>query len=315
MTLTELRYIVAVARERHFGRAAEACFVSQPTLSVAVRKLEDELGVILFERRQNEVSITPIGERIIQQAQQVLEEAETIRQIALAGKDQLRGPMRLGVIYTIGPYLLPHLIPLLNKRAPDLTLVIEESFTSNLRESLRRGALDTIIISLPFEAPGIITQPLYDEPFVLALPSKHPWSRTKAIRVEQLANETLLLLSAGNCFRDQVMEVCPACAYAGALESPIQKTLEGSSIETIRQMVASGAGITVLPCTAQSSRNDLKGLLTVRPFAGPAPYRRVALAYRRTFPRPRAIELLRQAVHDCHLDCVQKLEMEHTKSH
>lgn len=314
MTLTELRYIVAVARERHFGRAAEACFVSQPTLSVAVRKLEDELDVVLFERRKNEVSITPIGERIVEQAQQVLEEAETIKQVAQEGKDQLKGPVRLGVIYTIGPYLLPHLIPLLNRRAPDMTLVIEESFTANLREALRRGELDMIIVSLPFEAPGIVMQPLYDEPFVLALPSGHPWGKTKAINAEQLADETLLLLSAGNCFRDQVIDVCPACAHAGALDSPIQKTLEGSSIETIRQMVASGAGITVLPCTAQSDRNDLKDLLTIRPFTAPAPYRRVALGHRRTFPRPQVVDVLRQAVHDCPLKCVRKLEVDYPES-
>ena len=151
MTLTELRYIVAVARHLHFGKAAEACFVSQPTLSVAVKKLEEELGVTLFERGMSEIKPTPVGQRVIQQAQRVLEQAEVIKQISKEGKEQLNDPLRIGIIYTIGPYLLPHLIPLLNQMAPDMPLIIREDFTENLRIALKSGEIDVAILSLPFD--------------------------------------------------------------------------------------------------------------------------------------------------------------------
>jgi len=160
MTLTELRYIVAVARERHFGRAAEACFVSQPTLSVAVKKLEEELGVALFERGPGEVSVTPPGQRIVEQAQRVLEEASRIKEIAAAGRDPLAGTLRLGAIYTIGPYLLPKLIPILRKNAPSMQLLIQENFTHRLAESLKNGEVDAILIALPFDEPGIVAEAL-----------------------------------------------------------------------------------------------------------------------------------------------------------
>ncbi|MEX2517305.1 MAG: LysR substrate-binding domain-containing protein [Gammaproteobacteria bacterium] len=308
MTLTELRYIAAVARELHFGHAAESCHVSQPTLSVAIKKLEEELGVKLFERRQHDVSITPIGERVIAQARVVLEEAETIKHIAREGLDDLKGQLRLGVIYTIGPYLLPKLIPLLHKRAPELTLLIEEHFTEQLSEKLRSGELDLIIVSLPFSVTSLETQPLYREPFVVTLPSKHPLTRHKAIQANQLNNETLLLLRAGNCFREQVMDVCPNCVrHSTSAGGEIQRTLESSSIETIRHMVGSGAGVTVLPCTSASNGNNLEGLLEFRPFAEPQPYRDVTLAYRKTFPRMRLIELIAAAVADCKLPGVTSL--------
>ena len=303
MTLTELRYIVAVARERHFGRAAEACFVSQPTLSVAVKKLEDELGVALFERRANDVAVTSQGERIVEQAQRILEEVESLRQIAAAGRDPLAAPLRLGAIYTIGPYLLPFLIPALRKRAPKMPLQIEENFTAVLSERLRHGELDAIVISLPFEEPGILTLPLYDEPFVVALPADHPWTRKKSIKATDLPQDNLLLLGSGHCFRDQVLKVCPALNRSAA--GSMQRTLEGSSLETIRHMVASGAGITVLPCSSVATAAPERRLLTIRPFASPAPSRRVALAWRKSFPRPQAIETLRQALADSRLDCVE----------
>jgi LysR family transcriptional regulator, hydrogen peroxide-inducible genes activator len=307
MTLTELRYIVAVARERHFGRAAESCHVSQPTLSVAIKKLEDELGVKLFERRQHDVSITPIGERVIAQARIALEEADTIRHIAQEGRDDLKGQLRLGVIYTIGPYLLPSLIPLLHERAPELKLLIEEHFTDRLSEKLRGGELDVIIVSHPFSVPGLETRPIYREPFLVALPRKHPLTRKSRIAAEDLREETLLLLSAGNCFREQVIAACPGCIGSRITDGGIQKTLESSSIETIRHMVGSGAGVTVLPCTSAQNGGDLKGLLEFRPFASPEPYREIVLAYRKTFPRTRAIDLVEQAIRDCRLDCVQMI--------
>ena len=308
MTLTELRYIVAVARERHFGRAAESCFVSQPTLSIAIRKLEEELGVTLFERGANEISVTPIGDQIVEQASRVLEESALIKHIAQQGKDQLNSPLRLGAIFTIGPYLLPHLIPLLHKRAPHMPLLIQESFTTRLSEQLKQGELDVIIISLPFEESGIVTQPLYDEPFQAVAPAKHAWVKRKTIPADDLATETLLLLGAGHCFRDQVMKVCPALNRFSASPGSMQQTLEGSSLETIRHMVASGAGVTVLPCSAIGASKQENKLLVFRPFSKPIPTRRVALAWRKRFPRPEAVEVVRLAVLACDLPCVTKLD-------
>ncbi|MEO6697375.1 MAG: hydrogen peroxide-inducible genes activator [Gammaproteobacteria bacterium] len=307
MTLTELRYIVAVARERHFGRAAQACFVSQPALSVAIRKLEDELGVALFERGTNEVTLTAVGERIVTQAQRVLEQTAAIKELAQQGKDPLAGPLRLGVIYTVGPYLLPHLIPLLHKRAPRMPLLIEENYTARLSELLREGALDVIIISLPFDEPGVVTQAIYDEPFKVVLPSSHRWKKMKEIKAKELAKENLLLLGAGHCFRDQVLKACPELNRSSAVGS-LQRTLEGGSLETIRHMVASGAGITVLPCTSVLSHQAENKLLAVRPFADPVPKRRIALAWRNSFPRPQAIAALREALHACPLSCVNFLD-------
>jgi len=310
MTLTEFRYIVALARERHFGRAAEACFVSQPTLSVGIRKLEEELGIAIFERSANDVSVTPVGEQIVEQASRVLEETAAIKMLAQQGKDPLSGPLRLGAIYTIGPYLLPHLIPVLHKKAPNMPLLIEENFTARLSEQLKQGTLDAIIISLPFEEPGIVTQALYDEPFEVVLPAGHAWCNKKSIKADDLAQESLLLLGAGHCFRDQVMQVCPALNRFSATASSIQKTLEGSSLETIRHMVASGAGITVLPCTAVGSSRKESSLLAFRPFSKPVPVRRVALAWRKSFPRPKALEVLRKAVLSCDLPCGKMLDLE-----
>ena len=310
MTLTELRYIVAVARELHFGRAAEACHVSQPTLSVAIKKLEDELGVKLFERRQHDVSITPIGQRVVEQARIVLEESETIRHLAQEGRDDLKGQLRLGIIYTIGPYLLPKLIPQVHKQAPELKLLIEEHFTEQLTEKLRAGELDVIVISLPYSVPGVVTRPVYREPFVVAMPSDHPLVRKKNIQAQDLTDDTLLLLSAGNCFREQVVNVCPGCVGSYSGENSIQKTLEGSSIETIRHMVGSGAGVTVLPCTSAANGDNLQGLLEFRPFTEPVPYRDVAIAYRKTYPRTRAIDLVAGAIRNTALPCVTTLQGE-----
>jgi LysR family hydrogen peroxide-inducible transcriptional activator len=301
MTLTELRYIVAVAKELHFGRAAAACFVSQPTLSVAIKKLEDELDTIIFERHQHEVTITPIGEQIIRQAQLVLEQAKTIKLIAEEGKDPLKGKLRMGVIYTVGPYLLPKLIPSLTRRAPDLTLLIDEDFTANLAEKLRQGELDVIIVSTPFEVQGVVTEILYKEPFMVALPKDHPLTKKKSIKADDLINETLLLLKTGNCFRDQVMEVCPACKSDTFSRDKIQKTLEGSSLETIRQMVAAGSGVTVLPSSSIMEKQGVDQLLEYRPFARPVPEREVALAYRQTYPRKKLIEIMIAAIRDCDL--------------
>ncbi|NMG65277.1 LysR family transcriptional regulator [Azoarcus indigens] len=303
MTLTDLRYLVALAHERHFGRAAEKCHVSQPTLSVAIKKVEDELGIQLFERSAAEVKITETGRRIVAQAEKVLMEAGQIQEIAAAGKDPLAGPLRVGVIYTIGPYLLPRLIPRVHQLAPRMPLIIQENYTTRLAEALKRGELDVIIISLPFEEAGIVAQPVYDEPFRVLIPAEHPWKNSESIDPDQLANDQLLLLGAGNCFRDQVLEVCPHCRNVGGL----QRTLEGSSLETIRHMVATGLGVTVLPSSAADEMTLQNQLVAVRPFAEPQPVRRVALAWRVTYPRSGAIDILRTAILESELPGVRPL--------
>ncbi|MEZ5649232.1 MAG: LysR substrate-binding domain-containing protein [Burkholderiaceae bacterium] len=297
MTLTELKYIVAVARERHFGRAAEACFVSQPTLSVAIKKLEEELQIQIFERGGSEIGITPIGQSVVEQAQRVLEEASAIREIAQQGKDPLAGPLRVGVIYTIGPYLLPALIPRMIADAPSMPLILQEDFTVKLLELLRQGEIDVAILADPFSDAGLVTQPLYDEPFVVALPRAHKWATREQVSSLDIKEETMLLLGTGHCFRDHVLEVCPELSRFSQASAGIQKTFEGSSLETIRHMVASGIGITVLPSMAVPRAGlSADGLLRYVPFESPGPYRRVMLAWRKSFARLPAIEALRQAV-------------------
>ena len=314
MTLTELKYIVAVARERHFGRAAEACFVSQPTLSVAIKKLEDELNVQIFERGTSEVSVTPIGEQIVTQAQRVLEQTLAIKEIAKQGKDPLVGPLRLGVIYTIGPYLLPTLVKQMIKRVPQMPLMLQENYTLKLIELLKQGEIDVAIMALPFPETGLMLRPLYDEPFVVALPSGHAWESRNKIDPGDLKQETMLLLGSGHCFRDHVLGVCPELMRFSQNADGIQKTFEGSSLETIRHMVASGVGITVLP---RMSVSEVKphapgidsGLLSYVPFDEPVPDRRVVLAWRKSFTRMPAIDAISEAIANCDLPGVRKLDM------
>ncbi len=309
MTLTELRYIVAVARERHFGRAALACFVSQPTLSVGIKKIEAELGITIFERGSNEISLTPVGAQIAEQAERTLDEADTIRTIAQESGDPLGHPLRLGAIFTIGPYLLPLMLPLLRASAPNMQLLIQENYTATLREQLKQGKLDIAILSLPFEESGMEILPLYDEPFQVAMPAGHAWEAREAIPPEDLGQEPVLLLGAGNCFRDQVLQVCPNLAR-GTSPNGMQQTLEGSSLETIRYMVASGVGMTILPCTAAHASTDANSMLRFRPFIAPQPKRRVALVWRKTFTRPQAVEVIRQAILQSVPGCVKKIKTE-----
>ena len=305
MTLTELRYIVAVARERHFGRAAEACFVSQPTLSVAIKKLEDELDCKLFERGGNEVSVTPLGEEIVRQAQQVIEQAQGIKEIAKRGKDPLSGPLRVGVIYTIGPYLLPDLVRQAIELTPQMPLMLQENFTSKLLDMLRTGELDCAILAEPFPDTGLAVAPLYDEPFMVAVPKNHPLARRKSIPAEELKQETMLLLGTGHCFRDHVLEVCPEYARFSSDAEGIRKSFEGSSLETIKYMVASGMGITVVPQLSVPA--EPQPHLAFVPFAPPVPTRRVVLAWRRSFTRYEAIAALRNAIYACPLPGVTRL--------
>jgi LysR family hydrogen peroxide-inducible transcriptional activator len=307
MTLTELRYIVALARERHFGRAAETCHTSQPTVSVAIRKLEQELGVRLFERRASEVSPTSIGERVIAQAQRVLEQAAEIREIARVGCDPLSGPLRLAAIYTIGPYLLPTLVRQLQRDVPQMSLLLNENFTVRLLEMLKNGEIDAAILALPLPEVGLAIAPLYDEPFVVAVPRGHAWARRKAVAVQDLAGQTNLLLGSGHCFRDQVLDACPELDRASSVEG-MQKPVEGSSLETIRQMVASGIGVAVLPGTSVPERTRRDSLITYVPFRRPVPDRRVVLAWRKSFTRTPAVEALCSAVLRCSLPGAHKIE-------
>lgn len=296
MTLTELRYIVALAREKHFGRAADACFVAQPTLSVGVKKLEDELGVILFERNPQEVRTTPIGEQLVVQAVKVLAEVGRFSEMAGGGKDPLIGPLRIGVIPTIGPWLLPKLVPLLKKRAPAMPLLLEETITRILLDRLKASELDVAILALPIEEPSLQTKVVYDEEFLVLAPAEHPWAARKTINPSELYTEPLLMLGSGNCFRDQVLDFC---AMATNKRGESLQVIEGSSLETIRYMVASGIGITVMPASAVDGIPPNDPLLCVRRFANPQPTRRVGLAWRTTFPRKQALDAVLSAVLDC----------------
>ena len=292
MTFNELRYIVAVAQERSFGRAAQRCFVSQPALSVAIQKLEEELEAQLFERGKTEVTVTPVGERIVEQAQKVLEEAARIRDIAQAGRNQLVGSFRLGVIYTVAPYLLPDLIPALNERAPQMPLEIEENLTEQLEGALRTGRIDAAIIALPFQPPGVVADFLYEEPFQVVVPHRHPWAKRRTIRPSELADQHTILLNVGHCFRDQVLDACPEL---NGRDAPVTRT---NSLETVRNMVASGLGVSVLPRDALTPKYHSRLVVPV-PFSKPVPSRRIALAHRKSFPRPGAIAAIREAVAAC----------------
>ena len=302
MTLTELKYIVMLAEEKHFGRAAERCHVSQPTLSVAVKKLEDELGSAIFERSKSSVYITPIGEQIVAQARRVLEQANMIKELASSGKNQLRGPLKVGAIFTIAPYLFPSMIPELKRIAEGMPLLIEEDLTENLRPKLRNGELDAIIVALPFREPDVVTRPIYEEEFVVLMPKDHPWTQLEHISTDQLTTDNLLLLGKGHCFSDQVMEACPIVGENELNEG--HTIVNGSSLETIRYMVSSGLGVTVLPKSAVTHVDEQ--ILAVRPFKSPVPKRTVALAWRASFPRPKAIESLSQSIKEA----CQKLNLD-----
>ena len=316
MTLTELKYIVAVAREKHFGKAAEACFVSQPTLSVAVKKLEDELELKLFERSAGEVTVTPLGDEIVRQAQSVLEQAAEIKEIAKRGKDPLGGPLKLGVIYTIGPYLLPDLVRQNIALTPQMPLMLQENFTVRLLEMLRTGEIDCAILAEPFPDTGLAIAPLYDEPFMAALPAGHALAAGDSVSSEQLKREHMLLLGTGHCFRDHVLQVCPEFARFSSNTEGIRKSFEGSSLETIKHMVAAGMGVTLVPRLAVppealgAAEPDAPGVVRYLPIhddGGAPPTRRVVLAWRRSFTRYEAIAALRNAIYACELPGVQRL--------
>ena len=293
MNLTELKYTVAVAQERHFGHAAEKCGVSQPSLSVAIRKLETELGIKIFERKSVEVTPTPIGLIVVERAKKVLEAAEAVKECAAGGRDPLKGPVRLGAIFTIAPYLVPGLVAAVKKTAPAMPLILSENLTVNLLDELRTGTIDAAVLALPVDQPGLMIQPLYDEDFVAAVPADHQLAQKDVITREDIKRESMLILGAGHCFRDQVLDFCAD----GVRSDPNgKKRIEGSSLQTILYMVAQGLGVTILPA---SSAPYYRGNAMVRiiPFEKPnIPKRRVVLAWRKSYPRPAAMDALKKGV-------------------
>ncbi|KDN11981.1 transcription activator, hydrogen peroxide-inducible [Snodgrassella communis] len=305
MTLTELRYIVAVAQEKHFGRAAQRCFVSQPTLSIAIKKLEEELGLTLFDRSSNEVLTTEAGQRIVLQARRVLEEADRIRLMANQEQSELAGIFKLGIIFTIAPYLLPKLILSLRQLAPEMPLQLDENYTDVLTELLKRGALDAIVVAEPFHETGLATIPLYDEPFFVIVPKGHPFEQLDEVTPKQLGEERVLLLTEGNCMRDNVLDSCQELASRQKILG-LSNSIQGSSINTIRHMVASGLGISVMPATALTENDHL--LFSIIPFTNPAPKRRVVLASRRNFVRPKALRMIKSAILSSQLSGVQFID-------
>ncbi len=288
MTLIELKFVMAVAQERNFRRAAEKCFVTQPALSLGIKKLEQELNVMIFERIRSDVTPTEIGAKIIEQASRILEEAAKIKQLAELGKNQLKGALKLGMIHSVGPYLLPEIIPILRKTAPDMPLEVEENLTANLEAQLRNGVIDVAIIALPFDVPGLQFKALYEEEFDVVVPSHHHWATRKHINPEELSDEKVLLLNSGHCFSNQVTQACPELSRKG-------EVLQGNSLETIRNMVASNLGITVLPCSATAARFN-NPLIKVIPFTSPAPTRRIAIAWRKSFVRLETVEKIVDAI-------------------
>ena len=285
MTLQDLRYVVTLAETRNFARAAKACYVSQPTLSTQIKKLEDELGLALFERTNKRVMPTPAGFELIVQARVVLEEAEKLQQMAQQALDPMAGPLRLGVIPTLGPYLLPHLVPQLRADYPRLSLYLREDLTANLIERLRSGALDAILLALPIQTDGLELIELFREPFVMALPKDSPLAGKSEVMETDLMGVQLLLLEDGHCLRDQALAVCGLPQPRGT------EDFRGSSLETLRQMVAAGVGCTLLPALAADAAGTggmkltSDQLIELRPFAAPVPSRTIGLAARRGFPR------------------------------
>ena len=291
ITLTELRYLIALAKEKHFGQAAAKCFVSQPTLSIALKKLESNLGLQLFERHKNAILTTAAGEEIIAQAQQVITAVAKIEDFATHRHNQFATPLKLGAIHTVGPYLFPNLISTINQVNPNLKLLIEEDMTANLSAKLAHGELDAIIVAKPFNAPHITCIDLYSEPLDVIIPANHPWQAATKIRPEQLNDQPLLLLGSGHCFRDQVLLICPQCI------TPQGGSIITTSIETIKYMVASTIGISIVPRRALQGINPQ--LILAKPFTQPTPQREIILAYRSGFSRLQPIETLIQIIQQC----------------
>ena len=276
MNLRDLRYLVALADHKHFGRAATASFVSQPTLSTQIRKLEDELGVSLVERAPRRVMLTPIGREIAERARKVIAEVDQMGEIARRSQDPEAGTVRLGIFPTLAPYLLPHVLPGVRKRFPRLELLLVEEKTDQILARLRDGRLDAGVLALPVHDDQLQVEPLFDEPFVLAVPQQHVLARRGSLKLRDLDHQHLLLLEEGHCLRDQALDVCH---MAGADE---RDGFRATSLETLRQMVAAGVGITLLPVLAVQPPVPVSGDIQLLPFQGDAPHRRIAMVWRRS---------------------------------
>lgn len=288
--LRDLHYLVAIADTRHFGRAAAACHVSQPTLSAQLKKLEQYLGVQLIERGTRRASMTTAGERIVARARAMLEASDDIVEIAKSFADPLAGRLRLALLPTIGPYLLPRVTPRLRKALPRLELMLYEYQTATLLARLRAGEIDAGILALPVDLDGLDVMPLYDEPFVLAAPSTHRLAKSGPLRTADLAGEAVLLLEDGHCLRDQALDVCNR---VGMHE---KQDFRATSLETLRQMVASGVGVTLLPELATRGAYGAARGIAVRAFARPAPMRRIGAVWRTTSARREAIEAVARVI-------------------
>ncbi|MCV2509059.1 MAG: hydrogen peroxide-inducible genes activator, partial [Neisseriaceae bacterium] len=282
-----------VSQEKHFGKAAQKCFVSQPTLSISIKKLEDELDVKIFDRSSSEIITTPIGAKIIEQAKKVIEESNKIKMIVSEKQDELSGEFKLGLIFTIAPYILPKMITNLIQLAPKMPLMLEENYTSHLLEMLKNGELDAIIAADPIDETGIETIPLYEEPFFVIVPKGHPFEEYDQISTKQLTSEKILLLTEGNCLRDNILDRCKELAAQQRIQG-LTNSLQGNSITTVRYMVASGLAISILPSTALYENDHT--IFSIIPFENPAPKRTVILCYRKNFFMTKAIDAIKETV-------------------
>jgi LysR family hydrogen peroxide-inducible transcriptional activator len=292
MNLRDLRYFIALADLRHFGRAAEACHVSQPTLSTQLKKLEDELGVQLIERAPRQVMLTPVGRDILERARRILAEVEQMRETARRTADPEAGSVRLGLFPTLGPYLLPHVVPNIRRRFPRLELLLVEEKTENVLQMLREGRLDAGVLALPLHEEWLEIEALFEEPFLLALPNGHPLAKQRELKLAELSQQHLLLLEDGHCLPDQALEVCQ---LAGASE---KEGFRATSLETLRQMVAAGVGLTLLPMLAVKPPVPASENIRLLPFRQPAPTRKLALVWRKSSAMSDFLRKLAQVLRD-----------------
>ena len=292
MTLQQLRYLVALVNQGRFGRAAEACHVGQPTLSTQIKKLEEYLGITLFERNTHFLLPTPIGEEIIERARIALDVVDQIRELARRGDDPKNRSLRLGVIPTLGPYLIPHLLPAIRESFPHLRLCLREDLTANLLERLRQGRLDALLLALPVHGDDIEVMQLFREPFLVALPTGHALAQKEQITEQDLVGENMLLLEDGHCMREQALEIC------GSNSFDQREELGATSLETLRQMVAAGVGITLLPALAtQPGVGWVQGdLVHIRPFAAPTPTRKIGIAWRHHYSGEKTVKQLAETI-------------------
>ena len=292
MNLRDLRYLVTLADLRHFGRAAEACHVSQPTLSTQIRKLEEELGVVLVERAPRQVMLTPVGVQIVARARQVLADVEQLREIARRNIDPEAGSVRLGIFPTLGPYLLPHVVPGIRRRFPRMELLLVEDKTEALLAMLRAGRLDAAVLALPLHEESLETQFLFEESFMLAVPMQHHLAGHRDLKLDQLADQHLLLLEDGHCLREQALAVC---SLAGAGE---KQGFRATSLETLRQMVAAGVGVTLLPMLAVKPPVPRSENIALLSFRHPPPSRRIGIAWRRSSAMAEVLRDLAEVLRD-----------------